>query len=83
MVTVMKLNRVNYQDVNGYTALHKAVSACQLNVIREIGHSRPVLKGICDNVSSQSILLLLPVFANQLNEGHSKLQELLCKLMLT
>ena len=51
MKTVISRNLFNYQDRNGYTALHKSVASTSLDVIREIARSRPVLKGIPDNVS--------------------------------
>jgi len=41
---------MNFQDQNGYTALHKAVAHQKLVVIRELLNSRPGQKLMSDNV---------------------------------
>ncbi|XP_067936149.1 putative ankyrin repeat protein RF_0381 isoform X2 [Watersipora subatra] len=46
---VISLNLFNYQDRNGFTALHKAVAAANVRVVEELARARPVLKGISDN----------------------------------
>lgn len=57
--SVIKLNTVNYQDMDGQTALHKATAAGQTDIVTAICKYRPILKGISDNVSEPSLQFIV------------------------